>query len=318
VISTRKLAEAGLVWSGIPRWMARSRRGHSLVLAYHNIVPDDMSPAGDRSLHLPRAAFARQLDVLRSWCDVIPLADLLSETPRDSRPRVAITFDDAYRGALTLGAVELRARRLPATMFVAPGLLGSDGFWWDAVSAPEGLSDAVRSHALGELRGDGEAIRRWVGASSGRVQAVAVWQRPGDESEVETWAREEIFTVGAHSWRHANLARLEPRDVEQELTRPLEWLRRRFSNKVVPWLTYPYGLTSLGVIAGAQVAGYEAALLVSGGWGGRRPVDRYRLPRLNIPAGLTTHGFRLRLAGIVGSVVASTPQVPISGPVVAG
>jgi peptidoglycan/xylan/chitin deacetylase (PgdA/CDA1 family) len=258
--------------------------------------------------------FAQQLDLLRIWCDVIPLADLLSQPSHDARPRVAITFDDAYRGALTLGAAELRSRQLPATMFVAPALLGGESFWWDAVSGPGGLTEAVRAHALGELRGDGDTIRRWVSERAGCVAAVPDWQRPGDESELAEWANEEAFTVGAHSWRHANLSRLASREIDDELAKPLEWLRQRVPRGVLPWLTYPYGLTSSGVVSAAKAAGYDAALVVSGGWSGRPLGDPYRLPRLNIPAALTTHGFRLRLAGIIGSPVASTQHMPVASP----
>src|SRR5579862_5104874 len=129
----RDWVETSLVWSGIPRWLVRGRHGRTLVLAYHNVLPDTAEPTGDRSLHLPRARFAEQLDVLADWCDVVPLATVLGRAPATGRPRVAITFDDGYRGALTVGAAELRARSLPATMFISPGLVGGDGFWWDAL-----------------------------------------------------------------------------------------------------------------------------------------------------------------------------------------
>ena len=165
--SARRLVEASLIWCGVDRWAARSRRGRCLVLAYHNIVPDDAAVVGDRSLHLPRHRFAQQLDALVESCDVIPLTAVLSERSPDARPAVAITFDDAYQGALTLGARELRARRLPATMFVAPGLLGGHTFWWDALAGPDGLSAALRDHVLVALRGDGDATRAWA-VRSGR------------------------------------------------------------------------------------------------------------------------------------------------------
>jgi len=288
-----------LVGSGLARWLARHRRGNTLVLAYHNVVPDDVAAGGDRSLHLPRAMFACQLDVLVEWCDVVPLASIFTDPAGAARPRVAITFDDAYYGALTIGATELRERRLPATMFVAPGLLGEDAFWWDALAGPEGLSDAVRRYVLDELRGDAGAAGEWASQVGRERQPLSPWSRPGEESGVLAWAEDSRLTLGAHTWRHANLARLAPDEVTVELAAPLAWLRERAPTRLVRCLTYPYGLANPGVTAAASAAGYDAAFAVSGGWIGRAIRDRYWVPRLNIPAGLTADGFRLRIAGIV-------------------
>jgi peptidoglycan/xylan/chitin deacetylase (PgdA/CDA1 family) len=300
MISARALAETSLVWCGVDRWAARGRRGRTLVLAYHNIVADEMAPAGDRSLHLPRHRFAQQLDVLVELYDVIPLAAVLQDRPPGARPAVAITFDDAYQGALTLGAHELRARGLPATMFAAPGLLGGDSFWWDALAGDDDLLPAVRSRALDEMHGDGQEVRAWAVGSGRAVREMPAWGRPGAESDLAAWAADRSLTIGVHTWRHANLARLSTDDLEEELVKPLAWVRAHHSSAVLPWLTYPYGLATSSVVAAARAAGYEAALLASGGWMQRPVGDRYTLPRLNIPAGLTAYGFRLRLAGIIG------------------
>jgi peptidoglycan/xylan/chitin deacetylase (PgdA/CDA1 family) len=106
------------------------------------------------------------------------------------------------------------------------------------------------------------------------------------------------ITLGAHSWSHANLCALEPTELERELSAPDEWLRARF-DCVVPFFSYPYGLSSPAVEAAAARSGYRAALRVDGGWMSRAGHDRpLALPRFNVPAGLSLDGFRLRLAGI--------------------
>ncbi len=217
MIRARALAEATLEWSGITRWAAQRRRGRTLVLAYHNIVPDDVDAGGDRSLHLPRGRFAQQLDALTEYCDVVPLTAVLTDPPATARPRVAITFDDAYHGALTLGAAELKGRQLPATMFVPPGLLGGQSFWWDALAGLTGLSVGVRAHALDVLRGDGDAVFEWANRSGHAIREVSSWERSGTESELEAWAGTPSLTVGAHTWRHRNLVRLTESEVREEL-----------------------------------------------------------------------------------------------------
>lgn len=300
MLSARAVAEAVIESSGIARWYARSRQGRTLVLAYHSIVPDDLPATGDRSLHLTRSAFARQLDALVASCDVVPLAAVLEEPARHARPRVAITFDDAYQGALTLGAAELRARDLPATMFVAPGLLGGHVFWWDALAGPDGLSASVRHEALETCRGDDGLVRAWAQRAGVVLRDVAACQRSGTVADLRNWAANASLTVAPHTWAHRNLARLGPDEVVDELRRPLEWVSRMFPDRAMPWLAYPYGRPPSEAASVAARAGYDAALLVEGGWIPRPPGDAYTLPRLNVPRGLTLRGYRLRLAGMLG------------------
>ena len=135
----KHLVERGLVWSGAPRAALVSHRSRTLILAYHAIVPTDESPAGDASLHLPQAKFAAQLDALARTHDVVPLADALAPPlASTTRPRVAVTFDDAYQGAVRAGVLELVRRGMPATIFVPPGLLGGQRFWWDVLAPANG------------------------------------------------------------------------------------------------------------------------------------------------------------------------------------
>src|SRR5512143_348475 len=95
----KQAVESLLIGAGVAG-LARARARHrTLVLAYHNVVPDGAPPAGDRSLHICRSRFAAQLDELIRHAEIAPLDQVLSHPDR-GRPRVAITFDDAYRGAV--------------------------------------------------------------------------------------------------------------------------------------------------------------------------------------------------------------------------
>lgn len=277
--------------------------GGSAVLAYHNIVPDDHPPEGDRSLHLPLGAFLRQLDLLGRDYEVVPLDALLSEPPRRwRRPRVAITFDDAYRGTLALGVPELVRRRMPATIFVPPGLLGRDAFWWDAYAGPDGLDAAFRHIAIVECRGEDEAVRWRAGEMGLAATSPPPMACPATLAELASAAARPGITLGAHAWDHANLAALPDAELMRQLRLPLGWLRDRLPN-VMPWLSYPYGLSSERVEVRAAEAGYDAALRIGGGaWarGGPAP-GRHRIPRVNVPAEVSPGAFLLRTAGLVGA-----------------
>lgn len=293
--------ESGLVASGLPPLLRRTRRDSVLILVYHNIVPDGVAIGGDTSLHLPREVFAAQLDLLRETHDVVPLeAVLVDGVAGARRPQAVITFDDAYRGALTVGIREVVDRGLPATVFVAPAFMGGQFFWWDALTASgaRGPTESFRARALNECRGVNEAVRRWAEACGYQPQALPDVAACASEDELRAAALQPGITFGSHSWSHPNLARLTPTELDEELSRPLAWLRERFTC-VLPVLSYPYGLSSPTVQRAAVTAGYRAGLLVHGGSVRSRQRNPFALPRWNVPAGLSRNGFMLRAAGLL-------------------
>ncbi len=107
------------------------------------------------------------------------------------------------------------------------------------------------------------------------------------------------FTVGSHTRTHANLLAVNDLDLRDELSGSRKDLESAWGDRAIPWLAYPYGLTSERVVEAVQAAGYKGAFLVSGGVL-RRPVDSlYRLTRINVPESMSLAGFRLRAAGLL-------------------
>lgn len=295
----KQLAELGLVWSGAPRIALAGHWSRTLILAYHAIVPHGETPSGDASLHLPQAHFAAQLDALALRHDVVSLSDALApHAVEGTRPRVAITFDDAYRGALDAGVAELARRGMPATIFVPPGLLGGQRFWWDVVAPPGGgvLDPALRERALREWRGEGAVILAALGADPAARSAPA-YASSATERELDRVAALAGITLGAHTWSHPNLAALDPATLDLELRRPLAWLRERYQG-VLPVVSYPYGLHSEPVRRAAASAGYEAALCIDGGWM-LEPRTPFAIPRMDVPAAVSPAGFWLRVSGVL-------------------
>jgi peptidoglycan/xylan/chitin deacetylase (PgdA/CDA1 family) len=282
-------------------WIAQqftSRK--SLVLAYHNILPDGAPEGGDRALHLPRGRFVKQLGLLLRTHEIVSLDSLLEGGGSEGRPRAAITFDDAYWGAVTIGVDELAQRGLPAAIFVAPGLLGGRSFWWDALADPgcTGLSEKIRRTSLEGLGGDDAAIRRWAARKGIQEIQVPYHSRTATTEELESAVDRGGITLASHTWSHPNLTRLAPSKLEDELVRPLRWLRDRFG-VVTAWLSYPYGLSSPQVEEVAAAAGYRAALRLDGGRIPVIPGNLFALSRVNVPAQLSADGFALRMSGLI-------------------
>jgi peptidoglycan/xylan/chitin deacetylase (PgdA/CDA1 family) len=294
----KQLLERALVASGIAAIARRSTRTATLIVAYHNVVPHGSEVHGDASLHLPQRRFASQLDTLSRLGDVVGLA-AIDDKARGERPRFVITFDDAYAGALTAGVEELRRRGMPATVFASPGLLGLTP-WWDllADTTTGAIDGHARNHALSVLAGRRDAVLDWAG---GLVVTKRVEHLPmiGSREQLHDALAYDQLTVGSHSWSHSNLTALAQADRDRELLSSAEWLRAEFPVRYIPWLTYPYGLANAAVEQSARSAGYAAALRVDGGWLDRGHLaDRFALPRLNVPSGLSEAGFTLRISGI--------------------
>jgi peptidoglycan/xylan/chitin deacetylase (PgdA/CDA1 family) len=282
--------------------IARDRiRGKRMILAYHGIVPRGAASAGERSLFVAQQDFSDQLDAIASIADVVSLDSI--DAPGTGRARVAITFDDAYRGAVKEGVRELVRRGFPATIFVAPGRLNDHVFWWDALShsSPQ-LDEAVRHHALHRLAGADERVRTW----AARIRLPTCDALP---AYAQTATREELLdavafpgiTLGCHTWSHANLAALDEATIASEIERSRDWLRANFGDKAIPWIAYPYGLDSVQAHKAARIAGYCGGLRIGGGWHNLLDVSPLARPRLNVPASLSIAGFRARMLGVIPS-----------------
>lgn len=293
----KRLAEHALIKSGIEGFVRKRQPGGILVLAYHNVLPHGEPSRGDRSLHLPVGEFAKQLDAIVATHDVIPLGAISDTDTGLSDSRVVITFDDAYHGALLTAVPELTRRGLPATIFVSPGILGTVT-WWDLLTQRSGasLSSYERDRALSKFAGKRGAVLNGFGVPA--TDETAALPRIGSEADVVAAAAQPGISIGSHTWSHTNLSALGRAELQDEIERPIEWLRQRISS-FTPWLSYPYGMLNSTVEDAARAAGYRGAFKIDGGrlrpGAFQRP---HALNRLNIPAGLSLNGLRLRLAGL--------------------
>ncbi|MBT8335799.1 MAG: polysaccharide deacetylase family protein [Gemmatimonadetes bacterium] len=293
--------EAALVASRLPRRRIRGRASGTVLFAYHNVLPHGAG-AVRGALHIPQKRFGEHLDRLVDTHDIVPLSSIAVGDSPTGRPRAVITFDDAYRGALTAGFHELARRHLPATVFVPPGLLGSAGFWWDRLAPPgRDLAVGIRDHILHSLGGRGPAALDWARRQGMPVNDLPAYARPVTRVELFAHLRRGGFELGSHTWSHVNLAAVPPDEVRREITRGHDWLEAvRSETPVVDWLAYPYGFFGPEAVAVAA-ARLKGALLVEGGAAevaGRWVADAHRVPRINVPAGLGVDGLTLRLAGL--------------------
>jgi peptidoglycan/xylan/chitin deacetylase (PgdA/CDA1 family) len=111
-----------------PRALLRRTRARGVVLCYHRVASLDRDP---QLLAVAPERFAEQLVYLSEHFEPVPLARIHDPEP-SALPRIAITFDDGYADNLIAAKPLLEEQRVPATVFICTGNLGSRReFWWD-------------------------------------------------------------------------------------------------------------------------------------------------------------------------------------------
>lgn len=300
----KRLIEIGAGWSGAASVLTRRMRGRGLVLAYHNVVPPGERAWGEASLHLPAALFRGHLEVLSERCTVVPLESLPGLSDHgdgrdDAGPFVAITFDDAYRGAATAGVEELERFGYDATFFINPGLTREPGFWWDRLAMSRGgeLPGAVRRHCLNALAGRQHEALTWATEAWGDLAEAPDHSRPSTHAGLVALAAHHHVSCECHTWSHPNLSRITAEERASEFRRSSGWMEEHLS-RTPSLVSYPYGEHDGLVDTDAAIHPYRHAFRIEGGWMPPGPPPPFAVPRLNVPAGLSPEGLRLRLAGV--------------------
>jgi peptidoglycan/xylan/chitin deacetylase (PgdA/CDA1 family) len=179
----------------------RAKQSRVVGLCYHSVHPK-------LSFSTTPKMFERHLEWLGETCEVIPFREML-DAAIDSireRPAVAITFDDGYADNYEFAFPLLRKYRMPATFFVTAGLIDGD---------PE-------VHArFQKLRGGSAEIR------------------PLDWGQARE-LRAEGLEIGAHTYSHPNLIKLDGSRVAEELRVSKEILEDRLEAPI-DLLAYPFG-----------------------------------------------------------------------------
>jgi len=107
----------------------------STILAYHAIgrSPQKSDP---HNLFISPEVFARQVDYLSRTACIVSLEDAVTGVVPQSRPSVAITFDDAHASILQNAVPVLERYAAPATIFLPTGAIGGT-FRWEKSSTDD-------------------------------------------------------------------------------------------------------------------------------------------------------------------------------------
>ena len=331
----KRLAMRGACVVGTDAAARQLRRRELLVVNYHGLQADDSRRRA--WLLLPRGRFVEQLSYLARNYRVRPVDEAVAAL-RDGRltePTACLTFDDGYRNNLTIGLPILRELRLPATIYLATGLIGTDARLWTTrleLAFSETHAAQVDLGAIGmgvERLGDGArdaATRARVGyrvkehlkSRPARERATLVsdllaalgTKTPDDGGdfafldwdEVGAMGATGLVTFGGHTVHHEIVSRLDDSAVEREITDSVQ--RSRSTGYASETFAYPNGgVDDFDARAASALGrvGIAAAFTTIDGLNAAA-TPPYAMRRVVVGADMSFDAFRLRVSGVASAL----------------
>lgn len=299
--------------------VAQRLRAGAIILAYHRIAEPAVDPW---QLAVSPGNFADQLQMLTRQYRPVPLRRIVRAGRLERPPRraVVLTFDDGYADNLHRAKPLLERHGVPATAFLASGLIGgAREFWWDElerlVFGPARLPDRLHirigattldrsipaAHEAGAAP-DAHARHQlyrelWQQllplAHDARTEALdrlAEWSgastqpradcRPLARDEVVELVRGDLITVGAHTVSHPLLSAHDAAAQREEIERS-RYLLEHLTGRTVTDFAYPHGDRGPETKSIVRAARFESACGAHAG-AVHRHSDPYYLPRLAV------------------------------------
>lgn len=279
------------------------------VFLYHRVNPDEdpFFPAVSVKI------FEEQMRYLARKFHVLSLANIVRRIQRGQGVEpmtIAITFDDGYRDNYTFAHPILRKYRLPATLFVATGFIGSNLLMWN-----DRLAWAVKNTEQKRIvcEVDGREFSLSLGNQKDKVASLNIILEelktcPEDEKgeildqiatalrnkkqepsqlmlnwlELRTMA-EEGWDVGSHTVNHLILTKVELSRAAEELGVSKNVIERELQ-RPVGLCAFPNGKRSdfsASIKGIAKEFGYQAAVTTLRGINDR-DIDLFELRRWSI------------------------------------
>mgnify|MGYP001275464003 CR=1 FL=1 len=305
--------------------------GRGAVLVLHRVRPHDpglMFEANHRN-SIPPDLLLALLDALAAdGVTVVSLDDARDRLVASHPGRfVCLTFDDGYRDNHDTLLPILEAQQVPATVYIAPGLIhGTAPLWWYALDeviareprltlplpAETDIPCAERTEKeraftraagfmLHAARDDAARLNDVLARRYGADPAVLAARHMMTWAMVRHLAASPLVDIGAHTVTHPPLATLDRTDAAAELTHSRLRLEQE-TGRAVRHLAYPYGTpdtTGAREFALAAELGFRTAVTtLPGNLFARHAADSMAWPRHGIGPADGAAALRLKLAGL--------------------
>jgi peptidoglycan/xylan/chitin deacetylase (PgdA/CDA1 family) len=225
--------------------------------------------------HKPRPEiFARNIERLKRWYNLVSLADYLKACRDESRPlppyALILTFDDGYGSNYGLHEV-LRRLEVPATIFLCAGVVNTNRRFWFSLDA---------------LPVEKECLKQLPNQERLTILARAGYTPEQEFSAPEALNRDQILSMKdavdfqSHTLSHPSLPHCETDEARREISLSKQILEKEYGLSIYA-LAYPNGDYTAREIDLCQEAGYQCALTLKPGYNDRR-TNPYELRRFCI------------------------------------
>jgi len=270
----KNAALKGLHLSGGARLLGSVYGGRGVVLMYHEFTQDPQLLLGQGARI---ADFERSLAALAdAGRDFVTLTEAIRRVADpQSKPFVALTFDDGYRCNFDLALPVMEKFGAPATVFIPTRMIDrSINAWWLALREMSRTCDKIDMEPMNtrffcsDIESRKVALRRmtaWVWEDFSRSEQLEiVFQKHSlsmpdvveklivDEEQMIEADRHPLIEIGAHTTAHQALALLDDTELRQDIADNKKYLERTLEREV-PHFAYPYGPPSISGMREANV-----------------------------------------------------------------
>jgi peptidoglycan/xylan/chitin deacetylase (PgdA/CDA1 family) len=299
-------------------------RAQVVILMYHSIGPRRKG-SSDNDV-VDTLAFKKQIEYLCANYEILSLdtlVKLMYEKKGLPGKAVVITFDDGHKSDFIYAYPILKRHRIPATIFLTTGHVGSGELLWQQKVAyvfahteiTQLDTDDLGSYRLKSMRDRRRARLSCVQKLNAmpkdkknhsieellRATRISI---PADLGKQLLLSWDEIreicangIRLGAHTISHPRLASLPIEEARREIIESKKDIEQRTSQKVTSF-AYPFGTPKDFDDTTAKLvkeAGFECAVTTIPGWISPK-ADLYSLGRVGALEDL--HKFKARLSGI--------------------
>jgi peptidoglycan/xylan/chitin deacetylase (PgdA/CDA1 family) len=234
------------------------------ILIYHRVNDDHDPFLSSVSVN----SFREQMEYLARHFTFVSLDDIAAGKINTNAAKysVAITFDDGYRDNFTHALPILKELRIPATIFLATGYIGTGQLpWYDKVclafklttrsslglgrpGSPAGSLDgqsrlAIMQQVLGVLRGLDDHSRQ--GFMDDLFRALGVPSELALPNFMLNWdevrqMRAHNISFGAHTVTHPVFSQIKTEQLQSEISQSKKLIEQKLQTEVIHF-AYPFG-----------------------------------------------------------------------------
>lgn len=261
-----------LLWaSRLSALLRRTSRARGIIFTLHRVLLDDPGDFAPNAILQVKPDFLDYaIRKIRSLgFDIVDMGEAVRriESEFPEKRFAVFTFDDAYRDNLKYALPILRKHQCPFTLYVPTALVDGVGeVWWQALEdiiarqdaiavEDEGNTAIVPTASLAEKHAAYDQVYARMRAMPEPARVALIRDLAGkygydlgaqcralimDWSELETFAGEQLCTIGAHTVHHYELAKLPAEQAESEINQSLKVLEAQFGRRPLH-LSYPIG-----------------------------------------------------------------------------